>query len=307
MKSFLYLLILFLFSCTLFFTTVKPNFIPAPQNIKNPNNIEFYWIGHATVLIHLYDKWIITDPNFSSHIGIIMKRFIEPGIDLKSLQKMDVILISHNHFDHLDQPSLHKLKGSKHLFAPEGGITYIPENLFENVHAVNNMKSFEIDGMKITAVPAKHFGGRWLIDNLWDGEPYTGYIIEYKDVTVFFGGDTGYDDSIFKLLGKAFTVDIALIPVGPTSWITSRGMGSGVHVNPVGAVQIFKDLNAKYMIPIHHSTFYRRGGDEMDRIKNAIEKSNQKDSIKLLRIGEKIEFKKENKIFQEIIKLESID
>ncbi|MBP7283954.1 MAG: MBL fold metallo-hydrolase [Leptospiraceae bacterium] len=292
MKFFLPFILIFMSSCTLFFTTLKPNFSPAPQKEQDPSKLEFYWIGHATVLIRLYDKWIITDPNFSSHIGIIMKRFIEPGIDLESVDKMDAILISHTHFDHLDQPSLYKLKGSKHLFAPEGGITYIPNELFEKVHSVNNMKTFAINEMKITAIPVRHFGGRWLIDNLWDGEPYTGYIIEYKGVTVFFGGDTGYDDSIFKLLGKAYNIDIALIPVGPTSWINSRGMGSGVHVNPLGAVQIFKDLNAKFMIPIHHSTFYRRGGSEVELIKEAIEKSNAKDKIKLLLIGEKAEFKK---------------
>jgi N-acyl-phosphatidylethanolamine-hydrolysing phospholipase D len=288
----LVILFSFLSSCTLFYTTLKPNFTPAPQSIEDPSKLEFYWIGHATVLIRFYDKWIITDPNFSTTTGIIMKRFIEPGINLEKLDKVDTILISHTHFDHLDQSSLRKLKGSKNLFAPVGGTTYIPDELFEHVYAANPMKTFELDGLKITPVPVKHFGGRWLIDNLWDGEPYTGYLLEYKGVTVFFGGDTGYDESIFKLIGKAYTIDIALIPVGPASWITGGGFGNGVHVNPFGAVQIFKDINAKYMIPIHHSTFYRRGGSEMEMIKQAMEKSGQKEKIRLLRIGEKAEFKK---------------
>ena len=221
-----------------------------------------------------------------------MKRFIEPGIDLEKLTKVDAVLISHTHFDHLDQSSLRKLKGTKHLFAPVGGTTYIPDELFENVYTANPMKEFDLDGLKITPIPVKHFGGRWLIDNLWDGEPYTGYLLEYKGVRVFFGGDTGYDESIFKLIGKAYNIDIALIPVGPASWITGGGFGNSVHVNPFGAVQIFKDLNAKFMIPIHHSTFYRRGGSEMEMIKEAMEKSGQKEKIRLLRIGEKAEFKK---------------
>ncbi len=292
MKLFPFLVFMCLSSCTLFYTTLKPSFTHAPQTVQEPNKLEFYWIGHATVLIRFYDKWVITDPNFSTTTGIIVKRFIEPGIDLEKIEKVDAILISHTHFDHLDQSSLRKLKGSKHLFAPEGGVTYIPEELFENVYAVNNGKTLELDGLKITAVQVKHFGGRWLIDNLWDGEPYTGYLIEYRGVTVFFGGDTGYDDSIFKSLGKAYNIDIALIPVGPASWITGGGFGNAVHVNPFGAVQIFKDINAKYMIPIHHSTFYRRGGSEMEMIKQAMEKSEQKEKIRLLRIGEKAEFKK---------------
>lgn len=290
-KKFLFFLFFFT-SCTLFYSTLKPSFTPAPQTIQDPSKLEFYWIGHATVLIRFYDKWIITDPNFSTTTGIIMKRFIEPGIDLEKLDKVDTILISHTHFDHLDQSSLRKLKGSKNLFAPLGGTTYIPDELFENVFAATPMKTFELDGLKITPIPVKHFGGRWLIDNLWDGEPYTGYLLEYKGVTVFFGGDTGYDETLFKLIGKAYNIDIALIPVGPASWITGGGFGNGIHVNPFGAVQIFKDLNAKYMIPIHHSTFYRRGGSEMEMIKQAMEKSGQKEKIRLLRIGEKAEFKK---------------
>lgn len=292
MKLFTLLVFMCLSSCTLFYTTLKPSFTHAPQTIQEPNKLEVYWIGHATVFIRFYDKWIITDPNFSTTTGIIIKRFIEPGIDLEKLNKLDVILISHTHFDHLDQSSLRRLKGSKHLLAPEGGVTYIPGELFENVHAVNNGKTLELDGLKITAVPVKHFGGRWLIDNLWDGEPYTGYLIEYRGVTVFFGGDTGYDDSLFKSLGQSYNIDIALIPVGPASWITGGGFGNSVHVNPFGAMQIFKDTNAKYMIPIHHSTFYRRGGSEMEMIKQAMEKSGQKEKIRLLRIGEKAEFKK---------------
>jgi L-ascorbate metabolism protein UlaG (beta-lactamase superfamily) len=292
MKILPFLVFICLSSCTLFYTTLKPSFTPAPQTIQEPDKLEFYWIGHATVLIRFYDKWIITDPNFSTTTGIIIKRFIEPGIDLEKLGKMDVILISHTHFDHLDQSSLRKLKGSKYLLAPEGGMTYIQGELFENIYAVTNGKTLELDGLKITAVPVKHFGGRWLIDNLWDGEPYTGYVIEYKGVTVFFGGDTGYDGSLFKSLGRSYNIDIALIPVGPASWITGGGFGNAVHVNPFGAVQIFKDTNAKYMIPIHHSTFYRRGGSEMEMIKQAMEKSEQKEKIRLLRIGEKAEFKK---------------
>jgi L-ascorbate metabolism protein UlaG (beta-lactamase superfamily) len=234
-KKFLFFLFFFT-SCTLFYSTLKPSFTPAPQTIQDPSKLEFYWIGHATVLIRFYDKWIITDPNFSTTTGIIMKRFIEPGIDLEKLDKVDTILISHTHFDHLDQSSLRKLKGSKNLFAPVGGTTYIPDELFENVFAANPMKTFDLDGLKITPIPVKHFGGRWLIDNLWDGEPYTGYLLEYKGVTVFFGGDTGYDESLFKLIGKAYNIDIALIPVGPASWITGGGGGGSTGGSNDGSV-----------------------------------------------------------------------
>ena len=244
------------------------------------------------MLIRLYDKWFYTDPNFSSYTGAVVKRMVEPGIDLKSIRPVDYILISHNHFDHLDQPSLRLLRGSRHLFVPEGGLTYIPKDVIREVHGVQNFDVYEEGGVRIAAVPVKHFGGRWLVDNLWDGQPYTGYIIQYRGVTVFFAGDTGYSETLFKNLKSEYNIDVALIPVGPAGGFSSGGFGNAIHVNPLGGVQIFKDCGAKFMIPIHHSTFYRRGGREMDQIRQAIAESTRAEDIFLLDIGETVVLKR---------------
>jgi L-ascorbate metabolism protein UlaG (beta-lactamase superfamily) len=264
---------------------------PAPQSMRANNNIEFWWVGHATVLMRLYDKWVITDPNFSPRTGGVVKRLTEVGIDTASIRPVDAVVISHNHFDHLDAPSLEILKGSKHIFAPKSGFAYIPTGLMQVEHRVSPGYSHEEDGLKILSVPVAHFGGRLLVDNLWDGEPYTGYIIQYKDVTVFFAGDTGYHQEHFRELKKHFKIDVALIPVGPSGGFgTGSGLGNAVHVNPYGALQIFRDTGARYMIPIHHSTFYRVGGREMEMIKDSIAISGARERIFLLEAGESVSF-----------------
>jgi N-acyl-phosphatidylethanolamine-hydrolysing phospholipase D len=264
---------------------------PAPQSMRANNNIEFWWVGHATVLMRLYDKWVITDPNFSPRTGGVVKRLTEVGIDTASIRPVDAIVISHNHFDHLDAPSLEILKGSKHIFAPKSGFAYIPTGLMQVEHRVSPGYSHEEDGLKILSVPVAHFGGRLLVDNLWDGEPYTGYIIQYKDVTVFFAGDTGYHEEHFRELKKHFKIDVALIPVGPSGGFgTGSGLGNAVHVNPYGALQIFRDTGARYMIPIHHSTFYRVGGREMEMIKDSIAISGTSERMLLLEAGESASF-----------------
>lgn len=279
-------------ACGNFSSTVKTA-KPAPQNLQATNNVEFWWVGHATVLMRLYDKWIITDPNFSPRTGGVVKRLTEVGIDTASVRPVDAIVISHNHFDHLDAPSLEMLKGSRHIFAPKSGFAYIPTGLMRVEHRVSPGYSHEEDGLKIMSVPVAHFGGRLLVDNLWDGEPYTGYIIQYKDITVFFAGDTGYHEEHFRELKKHFKIDVALIPVGPAGGFgTGSGLGNAVHVNPYGALQIFRDCGARYMIPIHHSTFYRVGGREMEMIKDSIAISGTSDRMLLLEAGESVEFVK---------------
>jgi N-acyl-phosphatidylethanolamine-hydrolysing phospholipase D len=281
----------FFAACGNFSSTVKTG-KPAPQLVSAPDKIEFYWVGHATILMRIYDKWIITDPNFSARTGTVVKRLAEPGIDIASLKPVDAIVISHNHFDHLDAPSLKLLSGSKHLFAPKSGFAYTPDSVAQVEHRVVEGYTHQDGELKITAVPVAHFGGRLLVDNLWDGEPYTGYVIEYRGVTVFFAGDTGYHPEYFHSLRKRFKIDVALIPVGPSGGFASGGIGNAVHVNPYGALQIFRDCGARYMIPIHHSTFYRRGGREMEMIKDSIAISGRSDYMLLLESGEGVEFKR---------------
>ena len=282
--------------CFIFRGVEKATFHHDPLN-DSPSGVRVYWIGHATVLIRMYDKWIITDPVFSNNIGVVVRRYFEPGLNLERLPVMDWVLISHTHLDHLDKPSLRRLKSSRNLLVPEGGATYVPDGLFRRTLGVKVGQRVEEDGVRVTVVGAQHFGGRCLIDNLWDGEPYQGYVIEYRDTTIFFAGDTGYNPHLFKKIGESFKIDIALIPVGPSgSAASGQSFRRRIHADPFEAVQLFRDTNARWMVPIHFGTFYRKGDDERKLVQKAIEQSGMQGRILPLDIGQAIEFSiKDNK------------
>jgi L-ascorbate metabolism protein UlaG (beta-lactamase superfamily) len=281
---FLFTLILSLNHCFLFRSIDKPTQSIHLKDIDQ-SQVKIHWIGHATVLLQIYDKWILTDPNFSDQIGLIVKRYIYTPTEISELPEIDAVLISHTHFDHLDQPTLKQLKIKGNLFVPDGGGFYIPNIHEDKKVEMKPWDNHESNQVKVTAVPARHFGGRWLIDNLWDGDPYTGYVIEYKDVTIYFAGDTGYQKEQFIEIGKKFNIDVALLPVGP-----SKGPNNPVHINPFEAVDTFLDLRAKYLIPMHYGTFYRSMESELPTLLQALQPLEKKALI--LSIGDTYEFKK---------------
>jgi N-acyl-phosphatidylethanolamine-hydrolysing phospholipase D len=229
---------------------------PPPHMITTPiiQNAKLCvsWVGHATVLIQIYDKIIITDPLFTNTIGMVVKRFVKPGLDPSLLTKVDFTLISHMHFDHLSYGSLDVLPKNGTLVFPYGIASYVPDFGFNKIDELKPWDVIESDSVRITAVPAQHFTGRYGFDRDWMGNiGYTGYVIEYRGITVFFAGDTGYDSKLFKEIGRRFKIDLAIIPIAPSS---GSGVGSRVHVSPLGALTIFKDVDATYMMPIHFGT-----------------------------------------------------
>ncbi len=221
---------------------------PVLQNVK----LGVSWVGHATVLIQMYDKIIITDPFFTNTIGMVVKRFVKPGLDPSLLSKVDFTLISHMHFDHLSYGSLDMLPKNGTLLIPDGIARYVPNFGFIKTEELKPWDVIESDSVRITAVPAQHFTGRYGFARDWLGDiGYTGYVIEYRGIVVFFAGDTGYNPEFFKEIGRRFKIDLAIIPIAPSS---GNGLGSQVHVGPLGALAIFKDVGAVLMLPIHFGT-----------------------------------------------------
>jgi L-ascorbate metabolism protein UlaG (beta-lactamase superfamily) len=246
------------------------------------------WVGHATCLIQIGDKIFITDPIFTKTAGMISKRRIEPGILPTSIDKLDYILISHIHFDHLSFGSLSMLPKSAVLLLPTGGARYTPEFGFSDYHEMDPWTTCEVDGVRITAVPVKHFSGRYGFDGAWlNNTTYTGYVIEYKGKTVFFAGDTGYDPEKFKEIGRKFPIDVALIPIAP---IEPHDFMKRVHADPEEALQIFDDVHANTMIPIHHRTFVQGLDSSLtyaqDQLKRLIEEKQMSDRVLILKVGE---------------------
>jgi L-ascorbate metabolism protein UlaG (beta-lactamase superfamily) len=252
--------------------------------------ISVLWIGHATTLIQIHDRVIITDPVFTKTVGLLAKRSIDPGVDPAAITRLDDILISHMHFDHFSYSSLDLLSKKATLCFPAGGIEYVPEFGFARTYPLKPWQSIENDGVRITAVPVQHFGGRYGFDAMMNDAPtWTGYVIEYKGITVFFAGDTGYNPEFFKEIGRRFRVDVALIPIAP---VEPREYMSRIHVDPAEALQVFEDVGAKIMIPIHHDTFFQGLEPRLSYAKSTLQKliaeRSLQDRVKILEVGEQI-------------------
>ena len=257
---------------------------PIFQNI----GLSVLWVGHATCLIQIGEKVFITDPIFTETAGMISKRRVEPGILPSSLDKTDYILISHIHFDHLNYGSLSLLPKSATVLLPPGGAEYTPEFGFSNYREMNPWTTLEADGVRITAVPVRHFNGRYGFDGAWlNYNTFTGYVIEYQGKTVFFAGDTGYDQEKFKEIGRKFAIDVALIPIAP---IEPHEFMKRVHADPEEALQIFNDVHARFMIPIHHRTFIQGLDSSLtsaqDQLKSLVIERHLEDRVFIFKIGE---------------------
>ncbi|XXT19884.1 MBL fold metallo-hydrolase [Sorangium sp. So ce429] len=211
------------------------------------------WVGHATVLLQIDDKIILTDPVFTDTVGVIVKRLVEPGLDPEDLPPVDAVLISHMHLDHLSLGSLSLIEDKvRTLLVPRGGLVYVPNYTFDSVE-VPTWTTWQQGDLKITAVPVWHAGYRYGLDQAWMTESFTGYVVEYHGLTVYFGGDTAYERDYFVKTRARFPgIDLAIMPIAP---VGPREFMETKHVGPAEAVQAFLDLGARRMMAIHFDTF----------------------------------------------------
>lgn len=217
------------------------------------------WFGHATCLIKTDKATILTDPVFESPSFLYRRKM--PAVQAAQLPTLDVVLISHNHRDHLDKKTLQWLHKEKDplFLVPQGdkallrkwGITKVEECLWWEQVALNEMV--------YTFVPAWHWSQRGLFDrnkSLWGG-----WVIQDTLNTIYFAGDTAYNRPYFDAIAQQFPyIDLALIPIGPGEPDTLMRRS---HVNPEQAGQLFLDVGARKMLPIHWGTF-QFGFDRFD-------------------------------------------
>ena len=260
------------------------------NNLKDNNYIA--WIGHATFLIKLGDTTIITDPLFSKNAGPLIfgpKRYIEPAIPLNKIPKINLFLLTHNHYDHLDYKTIKKFphKEAK-VIVPLKLSKYFTNNKFNDVEEIDWYQETQINNdIKITLLPAVHWSKRTLTDTnktLWGS-----FLIEYKGKKIFFACDTGYGN-IYKELGNKYgPIDITFINIGAYDF---RPMfeKSVYHTNPEEALNIGKDLNSKKLIGMHWGTVVLSLEPIMEppvRFKNSAEKYGyQKKDAMIFKIGE---------------------
>jgi L-ascorbate metabolism protein UlaG (beta-lactamase superfamily) len=245
------------------------------------------WVGHATVLLQIDDRFVLTDPVFTANVGLFSRRLVEPGIDPANLPRLSAVLISHMHFDHLSLESLSMIEGKVgRLVMPRDGARYAPGYSFP-VEELPTWSSIEVDGLRLTAVPVNHVGWRYGADRAWM-ESFTGYVIEYHGKTVYFGGDTAYAPGLFQATRARFpSIDLALLPIAP---IEPRGFMSRTHTSADEAVASFLDLGARVMMPIHYDTFINsidEPGDALRSLEAArVARSLAPDRVAVVSFGE---------------------
>jgi L-ascorbate metabolism protein UlaG (beta-lactamase superfamily) len=223
------------------------------EKYKNDNYVA--WIGHATFLIKLGNTTIITDPVFSKNMGPLIfgpKRYVDPAINLNEIPEVNLFLLTHNHYDHLDYRTIKKFPYKKaNVITPLKLGKYFTRNKFNKVKEMDWYDQTQVNDLKITLMPAVHWSKRTLTDDnktLWGS-----FLIEYKDKKIFFACDTGYGD-VYKDLGKKYgPIDLTFINIGAYDF---RPMfeKSVYHTNPEEALNIAQDLKSKKVIGMHWGT-----------------------------------------------------
>tara|TARA_Y100001970_G_scaffold289960_1_gene421945 strand:- start:320 stop:1378 length:1059 start_codon:yes stop_codon:yes gene_type:complete len=263
------------------------------EKFKDKNYIA--WIGHATFIIKLGETTIITDPVFSKNAGPLIfgpKRFTEPALKLKEIPKIDLFLLTHNHYDHQDMMTIRRFpyKSAKVMLPLKLG-KYFSRNGFKDVNEMDWYDEIKInDKLKITLLPAVHWSKRSLTDTnktLWGN-----FLIEYNGKKIFFACDTGVGN-IYKDLGKKYgPIDLTLINIGAYNFypLSPYKDKSAYHTNPEEALQIAQDLKSKKVLGTHWGTFVLSLEPIMEppvRFKNNAEKYGfKKEEAIIFKIGE---------------------
>ena len=226
------------------------------KNLKDDDYIG--WIGHATFLIKLGNITIITDPVFSKNAGPLIfgpKRFTKPALELREIPKIDLFLLTHNHYDHQDMTTIRR-------FPYKDAKVMVPLNLgkyFKRYKDVNEMDWYDgikvNDDLNVTFLPAVHWSKRSLTDTnktLWGN-----FLINYKGKKILFACDTGVGN-IYKDLGKKYgPIDLTIVNIGAYNFHPMAPFKdkSTYHTNPEEALSIARDLNSKKVLGMHWGTF----------------------------------------------------
>jgi L-ascorbate metabolism protein UlaG (beta-lactamase superfamily) len=262
---------------------------PAPATWSD-NTITLAWLGHATVLIDFYGVRILTDPTLYPRIGVDLglgtlgpQRLVHCALTPEELPEVDLVLVSHAHFDHLDTPSLGSVRGEPAAVMAAGVSDLLPRRHYSSVRELRWNEAAAVTtrhgDVLVRAIEVKHWGARIRRDT-WRG--YTGWIVEREGGRLLIGGDTA-NTSMFKNHRRFGPFDAAVMPIGAYNpWIRN-------HCTPEEAVTMADAAGARLIVPVHHQSFRLSNEpfmEPIERIQEALTK--ESDRLAVREIGETV-------------------
>lgn len=212
------------------------------------------FIGHAGFFLQMGGHNLVIDPNFARWL-FVLKRLREPGVKVRDLPPIDVVLVTHAHFDHLNRPSLRAIVRATLRQTGRRPMIVVPRHVgdlvwdlgFHRIVELDWWQEHREDTLAITHVPARHWGARVLHDR---HRGFGGYVVQAGKHSVYHAGDSAYFGG-FREIGERLKPELALLPIGAYQPDSFRN----VHCSPQDAVRAFRDLGARWMVPMHYGTF----------------------------------------------------
>jgi L-ascorbate metabolism protein UlaG (beta-lactamase superfamily) len=258
-----------------------PPFRPTPEQWPD-DRATFAWLGHATVLANFYGTWILTDPALETRIGVGRgvaklgpRRLVAPALRPRELPALDLLLLSHAHMDHTDLGTLRRLSRDVHVIVQPGNRDLVRR--FRQVDELPWGGRLELDDLEIESVEVKHWGARMITDR---HRGYGGYLLRKRGRTILFAGDTAFTDALTPL-GRSGPIDLAILPIGAYDpWIYN-------HASPEQAWSMARDMDARHVLPVHHSTFRLSREPAEEPIARLMAAAGpEQDRVALTRVGE---------------------
>lgn len=244
-------------------TTVNPRTADLPvvasdmATIRgNPGADTVTWVGHSTLLVQLDGVNLLTDPHWSERASPVSfggpKRVTPPGLRFEDLPPIHVVVISHDHYDHLDEATVRRLAATHRprFLVPLGLAPWFADLGITDVDELDWWQSRTVRGLTLTCVPAQHFSGRTPWDRnrrLWGG-----WVAAGRTKRLYFAGDTAYYDGLGEIGARLGPFDLAAIPIG--AYVPPAIMKVG-HTTPEEALQVLADVRGRRLVPIHWGTF----------------------------------------------------
>jgi L-ascorbate metabolism protein UlaG (beta-lactamase superfamily) len=262
---------------------------PAPPVTVEPGRVVVTFIGHSTFLIRTASTVMITDPVFTSHSGPFGRmgpaRVRRPAIAPAALPPVDLVLVSHNHYDHLQPSSLRLFADHASYVTPLGVSGQLGLPFRRTIQELDWWQSTSVGGAEITSVPAQHFSARTPWDR--DRTLWCGFVVRVDGVTIYFAGDSGYSRHFAEIGERCPGIDVALVPIGAYE---PRWFMAPVHMNPDEAVRAHRDTRARVSIAMHFGTF-QLTDEAIDEPLRALEAAKTEQSVaafKVLDFGESV-------------------